>query len=391
MKQALFFAALCLAAAPALSQTLLTGDHSIEGKVCIGDDCEKFETYPAEEALKINGSTVGIGFEDASDGNGFPDRDWRLLVNDDISIANGGLSRFSVEDIDAGTIPFTIEGGAPANALYVDEAGDVGIGTSLPAAELHIVGEDYLGTGPVVRLEDAWGIPYVWELTGNETYFGVRDRGHVNQFPLKIYSGTPNNALVLHDSGNVGVGTIIPQAPFELLSPDTFTFFRLTAAQATVNKSVDITFTGGPLGTGELRYNVVDGDGPEMKLNANGDMEIDGTLTTGGPTCAGGCDAVFDSNFKRLSVAEHAALMWKNGHLPAVGTTRPGAPMNVAEKIGGILNELEHAHIYIAELEARDRAREAENARLGDRVARLEAMLAQVAGMLDHPVSPPTD
>ena len=47
--------------------------------------------------------------------------------------------------------------------------------------------------------------------------------------------------------------------------------------------------------------------------------------------------------------------------------------MNVSEKMGGILNELEHAHIYIEDLNARLAAQEALNARL---IARLDALEA---------------
>jgi len=120
-----------------------------------------------------------------------------------------------------------------------------------------------------------------------------------------------------------------------------------------------------------LRYNIVDGDNQEMSLDADGNMILDGTLTTGGLTCDTGCDAVFDADFPRLSVSDHAALTWEQGHLPAVGPTLPGAPMNLSEKMGGILNELEHAHIYIEELNDRLAAQEALNARL---IARLDAL-----------------
>ena len=183
----------------------------------------------------------------------------------------------------------------------------------------------------------------------------------------------------------MGIGTESPGAPLEVSNDDTFSYFRITAEQAAIIQSADMTFTGGPLGTGEFRYNIVDGDGPEMRLNADGDMVLDGTLTTGGPTCAGGCDAVFDAEFERLSVTDHAALMWENGHLPAVGPTLPHAPMNVSEKMGGILNELEHAHIYIEELHARlalqeeqRQAQEAVNIALSEQLAALAARLEKL-------------
>ncbi|MEQ9676080.1 MAG: hypothetical protein RLO10_16645, partial [Roseovarius indicus] len=84
---------------------------------------------------------------------------------------------------------------------------------------------------------------------------------------------------------------------------------------------------------------------------------------------------VFDAEFERLSVTEHAALMWDKGYLPAVGPTLPGQPMNVSEKMGAVLNELEHAHIYIEELHRENAAREARfEARIAALTARLDAL-----------------
>ena len=62
-----------------------------------------------------------------------------------------------------------------------------------------------------------------------------------------------------------------------------------------------------------------------------------------------------------------AEYMWDNMHLPAIGPTNPDTPINLTEKTGGIIHELEVAHIYIeqlhseiAELKARLDALEAE-------------------------------
>ncbi|MCF3596450.1 hypothetical protein LZG00_20900, partial [Rhodobacteraceae bacterium LMO-12] len=48
--------------------------------------------------------------------------------------------------------------------------------------------------------------------------------------------------------------------------------------------------------------------------------------------------------------------MFANRHLPNVGPTAESGPMNLSDKIGGMLNELEKAHIYIAQLEEQTRA-----------------------------------
>ena len=52
-------------------------------------------------------------------------------------------------------------------------------------------------------------------------------------------------------------------------------------------------------------------------LEGNGDLTIDGTLTTGGPTCGMGCDRVFSEDYALPSIEEHAAEMWSSSHLPA--------------------------------------------------------------------------
>ena len=42
--------------------------------------------------------------------------------------------------------------------------------------------------------------------------------------------------------------------------------------------------------------------------------------------------------------------MFADRHLPAVGPTSPDEDINLTEHMGNVLNELEKAHIYIAQL-----------------------------------------
>ena len=88
-------------------------------------------------------------------------------------------------------------------------------------------------------------------------------------------------------------------------------------------------------------------------MDTAGNVTLQGTITTGGATCSGGCDAVFDADYALPSIEEHAELMWTNKHLPAVGPTKPLEPVNLTEQMGNMLNELEKAHIYIDQLHKR--------------------------------------
>jgi hypothetical protein len=102
------------------------------------------------------------------------------------------------------------------------------------------------------------------------------------------------------------------------------------------------------------------------ELMVEGNVDVTGTLTTGGPTCGGGCDAVFGADYDLPSIEEHAAAMFANSYLPEIGPTVPHAPVNLSEQYGRVINELEKAHIYIAQQEAR--------------LTRLEKLLEQKPG-----------
>ena len=283
------------------AQTIHSGNGSIIGSLCVGLFCTPTESF-TNVPLRVQGDRINMEFIDVSSSS-FPNRDWAFKINDNGSFGTGGEEHFTIRDLTADTDPFKIMGGAPDNAVFINAAGNVGLGTALPAA------------------------------------------------------------------------------PLELASNTNFNFFRLTATGAAVNDSVDITFTGGPLGTGQLRYNIVDGDNQEMSLDANGNMVLDGTLTTAGPTCAGGCDRVFDADYSLPSVAEHAKLMYQDGHLPGIGPTIPNAPVNVTEKLGQVINELEHAHIYIAMQNEALQAERARNDRLERHVSELLTRVAALEGL----------
>lgn len=65
-------------------------------------------------------------------------------------------------------------------------------------------------------------------------------------------------------------------------------------------------------------------------------------------------DFVFADDYELPSIEEHAQAMWKNKALPAVGPGRYDADglafIDTGERMQGMLEELEKAHIYIEEL-----------------------------------------
>lgn len=121
----------------------------------------------------------------------------------------------------------------------------------------------------------------------------------------------------------------------------------------------------------------------DISINrATGNVILSGTCTDGGG--AGGCDGVFESDYNLPSIEEHAASMWANKHLPAIGPTPDGdrISFSLQQRHFGVLNELEKAHIYIEQLHKRVKdlrgsleSERARNDELEQRLARLENVM----------------
>ena len=187
--------------------------------------------------------------------------------------------------------------------------------------------------------------------------------------PFTIRGGAPDHALFVASDGDVGLGTDAPVADLHIVGKsdtDDVPTFRLAAGNTKAD--FDVIAAGG----GSLKIDIDDGDDPELVLDAASNLTIRGVIKTAG-SCAGGCDRVFDPDYTLRTIEEHAAVMWDKGHLPAVGPTVPGAPVNLSEKTLRMLNELEHAHIYIEELHSEIVALTERTDRLAEEYAALAA------------------
>lgn len=204
---------------------------------------------------------------------------------------------------------------------------------------------------------------------------------------LSVFWGTTAYAqgtlFVAND--RVGIGDDTPEAPLEIVA---------TALTAGLGNSVGLYRKDGDLAiqldnttvTGfwnfsnaaaesEFRISRSGTGGAEMTVTSAGNMIIRGTITTAG-SCSVGCDRVFSDDYGLESITEHADQMWSNSYLPAVGPTLEDQPFNLTEKTGGMLNELEKAHIYIEQLHKRLDAKERT---ISDVLTRLEKLEAETA------------
>jgi hypothetical protein len=256
-------------------------DVIITGSLCIGFDCVNGESF-GYDTLKLKENNLRMYFEDTSAGS-FPSGDWRIRINDTTS---GGASYFAIEDGTNGRTPFRIETGAPTHSLYVEDYGRVGLGTSIPYVELHIVD----GDSPTIRLDQDGSSGWTaqrWDLCGNETNFFIRDVTNGSKLCFRIQPNTPSSTLNLKSNGYVGIGTWSPEYPLELETTGEnaeFLLERTSGARAQMGASSSLVYFGARSDS-EVRFQV--NSDWRMRLNPTANSRIlqinDGVSGTSGP------------------------------------------------------------------------------------------------------------
>ncbi len=194
---------------------VIADDLIVQGSQCVGIDCVNGENF-GFDTIRLKENNLQIHFEDTSSSSSFPGGDWRISIN---GSNDGDPNFFAVDWADGGTTPFRIEGGAPSNSLWVNSAGNVGVGIPTPAVELHI--RD--GDSPAIRLEQdnsAGFNPQTWDIAANETSFFVRDVTGDSSLPFRIFPGASSGSLIIAGSSNIGVGTTSPAAKLHVAGGD---------------------------------------------------------------------------------------------------------------------------------------------------------------------------
>ena len=195
----------------AVADQVILDDLIVDGSTCVGQDCVNGESF-GFDTIRLKENNLRIRAVDTSSTSSFPSRDWQLTFNDS---ANGGQNKFSIDDIDAGRTPFTIEGNAPSHSLYADDSGNVGFGTSTPVVNLHSVD----GNTPTLRLEQNGSsgfTPQTWDMASNEANFFIRDATNGSTLPFRIQPGAPSSALSIMSDGKIGLGTWSPTADLDI-------------------------------------------------------------------------------------------------------------------------------------------------------------------------------
>jgi Chaperone of endosialidase len=259
-------------------------DVIIDGNLNVGGYSVAGRDFGSDTII-LSYTVPHILFEDTSSGTSYPTNDWRLAANDNEA---DGDEYFAIEDVDGATVPFRIDAGAPDNALRIDSTGRIGIGTSVPAAGLHVV----TGEVPVLRLDQDASLgspPYSWAVGGGMGGFYIEDVAGGNLLPFSIRSGAPTGALDIKTNGNVmmcasggnvGIGGV-PSWPLTVETTG-------RAATLVLNRT-DGAF--GYINAGHTYVNIGTGTSHHLRFMVNGSWETqintDGSLhMASGASCS---------------------------------------------------------------------------------------------------------
>lgn len=257
----------------AIADQVILDDLVVDGSICAGMDCVNGESF-GFDTLRLKENNLRIKAQDTSASASFPTNDWQITFNDS---SNGGANKFSIDDVDGGRTPFTIEAGAPSHSLYVDDGGRLGLGTSTPVVDIH----NKSGNTPTLRLEQDGSSGFgaqTWDVAGNEANFFVRDASNGSTLPFRIFPSAPSNALTIEGTtGDVGMGTTSPTAALHIVQGNTDEV-KLLLENDNKQWGLAVTKAGDP--NNEFRISAQGTGGPEFTIRQDGSIAIGAGSTT---------------------------------------------------------------------------------------------------------------
>ncbi len=361
-----------------LADFVINDDLIVDGSACIGFDCVNGEVF-SFDTIRLKENNLRIKFDDTSVVPGFPATDWQLTAN---ASANGGASKFSIEDISGSRTPFTVEANARSHSLYVDDGGRIGSRTSTPSTEIHTID----GDTPTLRLQQDGSsgfAPQTWDVAGNETNFFIRDVTNGSTLPFRIRPSAPTSSIFIDVDGDVGMGTASPDANLHVIETaagvadlleltangnprmvwrDTAAglFWRLSSEASATEFVITRSGTG-------LR---------EFVIDENGNVEARGTITASVASPKTLPDYVFEEDYPLMPLSEVESYIKEHKRLPKLPSAQTvyEEGLNMTDMQISLLEKVEELTLYTLEQQKVIEELRQENQLLAELQSRLEAL-----------------
>ncbi len=344
---------------------VINDDLIVDGSACIGFDCVNGESF-SFDTIRLKENNLRIKFDDTSVAASFPRTDWQLTAN---ASANGGASKFSIDDISGSRTPFTVEANARSHSLYVDDGGRIGNRTSTPSTEIHSID----GDTPTLRLQQdgssGFG-PQTWDVAGNETNFFIRDVPSGSNLPFRIRPGAPSNSIYIDTPGDIGMGTASPDGALHVLRNDgtAKALVQEATSDAGIYTLLELATTGGAgidlrprftishggvnanwnfdiLNNGNFAF--IRNQGSVFTFTSGGDLQIEGDFVSNGNTL-NVPDYVFADDYHLMPLEEVQTFIETESHLPHVPSAAEitSGTFNLTEMQLTLLRKVEELTLY---------------------------------------------
>ena len=180
---------------------------------------------------------------------------------------------------------------APTEAMRIDSAGNVGIGTDAPGEKLSVWGD---GTATSLYVYDGTGST-AGRLTADGDEIDVSARGSANsRLTFTTGAGAGSEAMRIDASGNVGIGT---DAPSSVLHLSTSNDPQITLTDTGFGASADITGSNGNLRLNSQTATIFDlADSEVMRIASSGNVGIGASAPRGQLHVEGGASGCPDTS-----------------------------------------------------------------------------------------------
>jgi hypothetical protein len=325
--------------------------------IYLGDKNHFIKTKPGQD-LEFNAAGKDFFFNNGRVGIGTFSPDEKLEVAGNILQPSGWFHATpQIKATDLNGLRLTDKNNI---GIFIEDGGNVGIGTNTPDAKLHLYG--YPNNSRLrLELNNLEGSYKSWDFNNDNGTLKFQYGSSTTGKP------TMEDKMVITGSGNIGIGTSSPSEKLEVAGTIKATTFSGDGSQLT-------NLTGDNLGNHTATQNInlngqyLSGNGADngIFVNAAGNVAIGApvqqnyTLTVAGKILATeltisldvpSSDYVFSEEYNLRTLAEVEDYVWKNRHLPEVPSAREfkenGYQVGTMDDL--LLRKVEELTLYLIE------------------------------------------